>query len=57
MRLPKAEKNTPDAETILNQVQHEVQHDRMVCVSFFCHPEPGPELVLGSSISGSLFLV
>jgi hypothetical protein len=35
----------------------QVQHDRMVWASFFCHPEPGPEIVSGSSISGFLFLV
>ena len=53
MRLPKAENSQPDAETILNQVQHKVQkHDRMVRFSSFCHPEPGPELVSGSSDFG-----
>ena len=38
-------KNKPDAETILNRVQHKVQkHDMTVRFWSFCHPEPGPEL-------------
>jgi len=45
MRLLKAEKSQPDAETILKQVQHKVQkHDKRVWFWSFCHPE----LVSGS---------
>ena len=41
-------KNKPDAETILNRVQHKVQHDVTVRFWSFCHPE---------LVSGSRFLV
>ncbi len=33
-------RNNSDAETILNQVQHKVQHDIMVWFRSVCHPEP-----------------
>jgi hypothetical protein len=50
----------------LNQMLKRVQHDNRVRVSFFCHPEPGPEVsnvILNLfqdqdlRISGSRFLV
>ena len=53
MRLLKAEKSKPDAETILKQVQHKVQkHDKRVRFLSCCHPEPGPELNSGSKDFG-----
>jgi hypothetical protein len=47
MRLPKAEKSRPDAETILKRVQHKVQHDDMFWFWSCCPPEPCPELDSG----------
>ncbi len=46
MRLPKAEKTTLDAETILSQAQHKV-HDKIVWLWSCCHPGPCPELDSG----------
>jgi len=40
-----------------NQMLKQVQHDMTVRFCSFCHPEPGPELDSGSSISGSRFWV
>jgi hypothetical protein len=39
-----------------NQMLKQVQHDITVWFWSFCHPEPGPELNSGSTISGSRFL-
>ena len=36
----------------LNQMLKRVQHDNRVRVSFFCHPEPGPEASSGSKDFG-----
>jgi len=40
-------------ESRKNWMLKRVQHDNSVWFLFFCHPEPGPELDSGSSISGS----
>jgi hypothetical protein len=38
-----------------NQMLNQVQHDMTVRFWSSCHPEPGPELNSGSTISRSLF--
>jgi hypothetical protein len=61
--LLKAEKSKLDAETssdLMIEKERQVssfQHDMTVWFWSFCHPEPGPELDSGSTISGSQFLV
>jgi len=40
-----------------SEMLKQVQHDKIVWFSPFCHPEPGPELNSGSTISGSRFWV
>jgi hypothetical protein len=40
-------KPMPDAETILSQAQHKIQHDKIIWFWSCCHPEPCPELDSG----------
>jgi hypothetical protein len=47
-------KSRKKANQMLKQVQ---KHDMAIRFWSFCHPEPGPELNSGSTISGSRFWV